>query len=138
MFAFINNYRNAVKESIENRDYASAVARTIAFPLFYASAALTDVVFNATNRFNSKDDEPKPEEKTVEYRNADGKRVVECWYTSKDGAQIHSITTFSEPTTIDIDPEQEEILKKAFEAAFEEVQKTGKSVTLGEMINKVA
>lgn len=141
MFAFINNYRNAVKESISNRDYTSAIARTVAFPLFYASAALTDVVFNAFDVISGSgknDNKAEAEEKTIEYRNADGKRVVESWYTGKDGAQIHSIATFDEPVTIDIDPEQEEILKKAFATAMKEVRHTGKPVTLGDVLNKVA
>ena len=137
MFTFINNYRNAVKESIANRDYVSAVARTVAFPLFYGCAALTDVVSNALDAIGNKD-KVEAEEKSIEYSDVHGKRVVENWYTNDNGAKVHSITTFDEPITVDIDPVQEEVLRKAFAKAIDEVKKNGKTVTLGDMIDKVA
>lgn len=42
---FINNYRAAVAES---GNYAEAIIRILAFPIFYVAAAITDLVYNAT------------------------------------------------------------------------------------------
>ena len=45
MLQFINNYRTAVTES---SNYAEAIIRLLAFPIFYFAAVLTDLVYNAT------------------------------------------------------------------------------------------
>lgn len=102
MFTFLTNYRDAVKESINNRSYAEAVCRVVLFPFVYGAAVATDILYNATE--------------------------------GKNESKVSSVTIVKEVQNVELSDEQKEALGKLFEAAIEEVRRTGKPVTLGEIM----
>ena len=125
---FINNfiaaYKTSLEEAVNRNDYVEFIARFYLFPLFYISAAATDVVFNLLNNAKVERkvvverhvtfDEPKvlevPEETLASLRIAFAAAIKKA--EANPGTRIH---VFEEPEDDGIDQEKLEALRAILE-----------------------